>query len=75
MIGKADAEAGEVPKAFVVARQDAAVSAEEVMGFVSERVATFKHIREVEFVDAIPKNPSGKILRRLLIEREQAAGS
>lgn len=75
VIGKADAEAGEVPKAFVVSRRDAAVSAEDVMGFVAERVATFKHIREVEFVDAIPKNPSGKILRRLLIEREQAAGN
>ena len=74
VIGKADAESGEVPKAFVVAKQGADVSADEVMGFVAERVATFKQVRDVEFVDAIPKNPSGKILRRALIEREQGVG-
>ena len=74
VIGKADAESGEVPKAFVALKQGADVSADEVMGFVAERVATFKQVRDVEFVDAIPKNPSGKILRRALMEREQAAG-
>ena len=42
------------------------------MGFVSGQVATFKQVREVEFVDTIPKNPSGKILRRLLLEQERA---
>ena len=57
---------------FVVARQGAEVSGDEVMEFVAGKVATFKRIREVEFVDAIPKNPSGKILRRLLIDRERA---
>ena len=36
------------------------------MSFVSSKVATFKHVREVEFIDAIPKNASGKILRRVL---------
>ena len=71
VIGKPDAEAGEVPKAFVVARGDVEVSAESVMDFVADKVATFKRIREVEFIDAIPKNPSGKILRRLLIEQER----
>ena len=50
----------------------AELSDEDVMGFVADKVATFKHIREVEFVDAIPKNPSGKILRRVLIEQERA---
>lgn len=70
VIGKADVESGEVPKAFVVRRQGAEVSDEDVMGFVAKRVATFKQIREVEFIDAIPKNPSGKILRRVLMERE-----
>ena len=73
VIGKADAESGEVPKAFVALKQGADVSADDVMGFVAERVATFKQVRDVEFVDAIPKNPSGKILRRALMEREQAA--
>ena len=70
VVGKADIEAGEIPKAFVVTRQGVEVSGEDVMEFIASRVATFKHVREVEFIDAIPKNPSGKILRRLLIEQE-----
>ena len=74
VIGKADVEAGEVPKAFVVLKAGAGASDQELMSFVGDKVATFKHIQEVEFVDFIPKNPSGKILRRLLIERERAKG-
>ena len=75
VIGKADAEAGEIPKAFVVTMPGAEVSDESIMEFVRQKVATFKHIREVEFIDAIPKNPSGKILRRVLIEQERAKAS
>ena len=72
VIGKSDVESGEVPKAFVVRRPGMEVSDEELMGFVAGTVATFKQIREVEFVDAIPKNPSGKILRRVLVDQERA---
>jgi acyl-CoA synthetase (AMP-forming)/AMP-acid ligase II len=68
-----DEEAGEVPKAFVVAKTP--LQAEEVMAFVAERVAPFKKVRRVEFVDEIPRALSGKILRRVLIERDQAAAS
>lgn len=71
VIGKPDMESGEIPKAFVVRGADAKVSDDDVMAFVAEKVATFKHIREVEFIDAIPKNASGKILRRVLIEQER----
>ena len=42
------------------------------MSFVEERVAPYKKVREIEFVEAIPKTPSGKILRRELIEQERA---
>ena len=73
VIGKEDLESGEIPKAFVVRRQGVELTAEEVMSFVAAKVATFKHVREVEFIDAVPKNPSGKILRRTLVERERAA--
>ena len=73
VIGKDDLESGEIPKAFVVTSQGIELSAEDVMSFVAGKVATFKHVREVEFTDAIPKNPSGKILRRTLIERERGA--
>jgi acyl-CoA synthetase (AMP-forming)/AMP-acid ligase II len=64
-----DDEAGEVPKAFVVSKGD--VSAEELINFVAERVAPHKKIRKLEFIDKIPKSPSGKILRRLLVQRER----
>ena len=49
------------------------LSKQEIIDYVAERVAPYKKIRLVEFIDAIPKNPSGKILRRELIERERAA--
>ena len=41
--------------------------------FVAERVAPYKKVRAVEIIDEIPKAPSGKILRRVLIERERTA--
>jgi acyl-CoA synthetase (AMP-forming)/AMP-acid ligase II len=59
-----DDDAGEIPRAFVVLRAPA--SAPELMEYVAQRVAPFKKIRRLEFIDAIPKSPSGKILRRLL---------
>ena len=59
-----DEEAGEIPRAFIVLKGPATV--DEVMAFVAERVAPYKKIRRVDFIDAIPKSPSGKILRRLL---------
>jgi acyl-CoA synthetase (AMP-forming)/AMP-acid ligase II len=72
VIAKADERSGEIPKAFIVRAPGSSVEAEELMSFVAERVATFKQIREVEFIDVIPKNPSGKILRRILVEQERA---
>jgi acyl-CoA synthetase (AMP-forming)/AMP-acid ligase II len=65
-----DAEAGEIPKAFVVLRSGA--STDDLLGFVAERVAPYKKVRALEVVDSIPKSPSGKILRRMLVERERA---
>ncbi len=65
-----DDEAGEVPKAFVVLKGEA--SAEAIMDFVAERVAPHKKIRFVEFIPQIPKSASGKILRRVLVEKERA---
>ncbi|MEX0785248.1 MAG: AMP-binding protein [Dehalococcoidia bacterium] len=75
VIPKRDFEAGEVPKAFVVLKEGQEASADDVMLFVAERVAPYKKLRELEFVDAIPKNPSGKILRRELIDKERAKGA
>ncbi|MCH8844266.1 MAG: 4-coumarate--CoA ligase family protein [SAR324 cluster bacterium] len=73
VIPSPDEEAGEVPKAFVVLKGEA--TPEEIMSFVAEQVAPHKRIRRLEFVGEIPKSPSGKILRRLLIDKERAAGA
>jgi long-chain acyl-CoA synthetase len=75
VIRKADEEAGEVPKAFIVLRPDEASRAttpEAIMAFVAGRVAPHKRIRHLELIDQIPKSASGKILRRLLVQREAA---
>ena len=64
-----DERAGERPRAFVVLTEPGRAGsgvAEELMGYVAERVAPYKRITEVEFTGTIPVSPSGKILRRLL---------
>lgn len=65
-----DDEAGEVPKAFVVLKDEA--TADDLIDFVAGRVAPHKKIRELEFIEQIPKSLSGKILRRVLVEKERA---
>jgi acyl-CoA synthetase (AMP-forming)/AMP-acid ligase II len=64
VVPQQDEQAGEIPRAFVVLKAPA--TADELMAFVAARVASYKKIRAVQFIDAIPKSPSGKILRRLL---------
>jgi acyl-CoA synthetase (AMP-forming)/AMP-acid ligase II len=72
VIPKLDEEAGEVPKAFVVRKGD--VEADELIAYVADRVARHMKVREVAFVEEIPKSASGKILRRVLVERERGTG-
>jgi acyl-CoA synthetase (AMP-forming)/AMP-acid ligase II len=72
VIGIPDDEAGEIPKGFVVLR-DPGVTPDELMAYVAEKVAPHKRIRQLEVVDEIPKSASGKILRRVLRDREKAA--
>ena len=62
-------EHGEIPKAFVVRKGE--LSEQDVMDYVAARVAPFKKVRLVEFIEQIPKSPTGKILRRELVERER----
>ena len=66
VVGQPDAEAGEVPVAFVVTKPGAVQDAAALQSFVAGHVATYKQIRQVRFIDAIPKSASGKILRRVL---------
>lgn len=66
VIGWPDTEAGEIPRAFVALREGQSLAPEDVMAFVNARVANYKAVRRLEFVEAIPKTASGKILRRQL---------
>jgi 4-coumarate--CoA ligase len=65
VVGRPDTEAGEVPVAFVVRRGDT-LTETEVQAHVAAHVASYKALRAVHFIGAVPKSPSGKILRRLL---------
>ncbi|MGB8511171.1 MAG: 4-coumarate--CoA ligase family protein [Pyrinomonadaceae bacterium] len=69
VIPSPDDDAGEIPKAFLV--RCAEISESEIMEFVAGHVSPHKKIRKVEFVEGIPKSPSGKILRRILVQRER----
>ena len=70
VIGVPDDEAGELPKALVVpASHD--LDTDALAAFVAEQVAPHKRLRVIELVAEIPKSPSGKILRRLLRERQR----
>nr|WQG15641.1 4-coumarate:coA ligase 2a [Euphorbia maculata] len=63
-----DKEAGQVPMAYVVRNTGSNLSETDVMDFIAKQVAPYKRVRRVAFVSAIPKNPSGKILRKDLIK-------
>jgi acyl-CoA synthetase (AMP-forming)/AMP-acid ligase II/enoyl-CoA hydratase/carnithine racemase len=69
VIPSPDNESGEVPIALVVKK--GSVSENELIDFVAEKVTSYKRIREVVFVDSIPKSAAGKILRRELIEQQR----
>ncbi|TCO24840.1 acyl-CoA synthetase (AMP-forming)/AMP-acid ligase II [Kribbella steppae] len=66
------ADGNEVPKAFVVPMPGVELTEADVIEYVSARVAPYKKIRQVEFIEAVPKAASGKILRRELRAREAA---
>jgi long-chain acyl-CoA synthetase len=70
VIGKPKPVVGEIPKAFIVLKEDAEASEEEIKNFVKEKVATYKAIREVEFRKELPLSLVGKVLRRELREEE-----
>ncbi|MFI1223074.1 MULTISPECIES: AMP-binding protein [unclassified Streptomyces] len=72
VIGVYDAEGNEVPKAFLVRGATGEdLTAEDVMAYVAERVSPYKKIRRAEFIEAVPRAVTGKILRRELRDREK----
>lgn len=72
VIGVPDPEAGELPKGFVVLRQGHDVTPDDILAFANGKLAGYKKLHVIEFIEVIPKNASGKILRRELKEREKA---
>lgn len=67
VIGLPHPISGEVPKAFVVKRENANISAEEVKDYIAKKLISYKHlVGGVEFIDIIPRTESGKMLRRQL---------
>ncbi|MGW5220901.1 AMP-binding protein [Nocardia sp. NPDC004085] len=73
VVSASDDDGEEIPKAFVVARYGSGLTTTAVMSFVADQVAPHKKVRRVEFIDAIPKSLTGKILRKHLRAREVAA--
>jgi len=72
VVGRPDREAGEVPCAFIVLREGYPETEKlqgDICGFVGGRLTSYKQPRDLRFVTAVPRNPSGKILRRKLREQ------
>ncbi|XP_042012782.1 4-coumarate--CoA ligase-like 9 isoform X2 [Salvia splendens] len=70
-----DEEAGQIPMAYVVRKPGATITSSQLMELIAKQVAPYKKIRRVAFVDAIPKSPAGKILRRELVRLALSASS
>jgi long-chain acyl-CoA synthetase len=68
VIGVPDERMGEIPKAYISLKPGEAATEKEILDYVEERLAKYKKLRAVEFVEALPKGPTGKILRRALRE-------
>ncbi len=73
VIGVPDERWGETVKALIVLRPGAAAESGELVAFLRARLASYKLPRIVEFVDELPRTPSGKVLKRELRERHAAA--
>ncbi len=73
--GVPHATKGEVPKAAIVLTAPGAATADDLRVFVAERLAGYKHVEEVVFVDAIPRTASGKVLRRTLKDTDASLGA
>jgi long-chain acyl-CoA synthetase len=71
VVGKPDKTAGEIPKAFIVLKEGATATEDEIKKYIKAKVAPYKAIREIEFRTQLPTTPVGKVLRRTLREEEE----
>ncbi|MGO9116777.1 MAG: class I adenylate-forming enzyme family protein [Desulfomonilaceae bacterium] len=74
VIGESHLELGETPVAYVVRRDGSALSPEKIIEFAASGMAKYKRLSKVIFTEAIPRSPSGKILRRVIKEKHVADG-
>ncbi|VAH82641.1 unnamed protein product [Triticum turgidum subsp. durum] len=75
VIGYPDEDAGQLPMAFIVRQPGFNLTGQQVMDYVAKHVAPYKKVRRVAFVNAIPKSPAGKILRRELVQQALSMGA
>ena len=68
VVGVPDEKWGEAIKAFVVVKEGVEVTADEIIDFTRTRIAKFKCPKTIDFIDVLPRNATGKILRRELRE-------
>lgn len=66
VIGIADEKWGETPKAYIVIQTGATVTPEEIEAFCRTKLAGYKVPRHIEFIEALPRNPTGKVLKQAL---------
>jgi long-chain acyl-CoA synthetase len=71
VVGKPSLGVGEIPKAFIILKEEATTTGSEIIDFVKEKVAPYKAVREVEFRRELPISAAGKVLRRELQEEEK----
>lgn len=71
VVGKPDLEQSEISKAFITLKDDAKVTAPEILAFVKERVAPYKAVHEIEFRKELPLSSAGKVVRRKLQDEEK----
>jgi len=72
VIGIEDAHRGEIPKGFVVLKEDESATEHEMLQYLRERLASYKNPKCIEFRTSLPKNTTGKILKRILKDEEDA---
>ncbi len=72
-VGVEDEKFGQRLKAFVVLRSGEELTEDEIKSYVRENLARYKSPREVVFLDELPRNPTGKVLKRELVEHESGS--
>lgn len=69
VVGKPDPKWGEIPKAFIVKKTGAEVTEEDIVNWCRENLASYKCVKEVEFIEQLPRNAVGKILKNVLKQK------